>query len=405
MPSRDRITAVLGFQQYVVVGFKRIHKQQVELTLEPKGCGWSCPRCGQRFLIYYDRAWVKLRDLDMAAHRSVLIVPKYRVNCPDCGVARVPLGIARHHARCTKRFERHLFELARTMPISEVAAEAGVHWETVKAAEIRHILGLLRKRDLDGIEELGFDEVSEKKGHRYLTLATDLKRNRVIWVGPGRSRSTLKSFFRWFGPKRCRALKRFVIDMHDPYEQEIRAQCPWAKIIYDHFHLSKLLHLAIDKLRRRLQSSLPPEDRTFLKNKRYLLLKAKENITTKQRVLLKELLAVNKPLNTAYILKEEFRTIFDEQDSKAARKALRQWKRRVRESRIPELLDFVGMLNRRRYGIMNFFRYRITNGMAEGFNNVVKTIKKVAYGFHDSRYFSLKILRKCGRIEKKPQQP
>ena len=145
------------------------------------------------------------------------------------------------------------------------------------------------------------------------------------------------------------------------------------------------------------------EDRTFLKNKRYLLLKAKENITTKQRVLLKELLAVNEPLNTAYILKEEFRTIFDEQDSKAARKALRQWKRRVRESRIPELLDFVGMLNRRRYGIMNFFRYRITNGMAEGFNNVVKTIKKVAYGFHDSRYFSLKILRRCGGIDNRPR--
>ena len=69
------------------------------------------------------------------------------VKCPDCGISRVPLGIARHRARCSKRFERHLFKLARTMPISEVAAETGVHWETVKAAEIRHILGLLRKRD------------------------------------------------------------------------------------------------------------------------------------------------------------------------------------------------------------------------------------------------------------------
>jgi pyruvate-formate lyase-activating enzyme len=73
MPSRDRITAVLGFQQYTVVDFKRIHKRQVELTLEPKGCGWACPRCGQCFLIYYDRVWARLRDLDMAAHRSYLI--------------------------------------------------------------------------------------------------------------------------------------------------------------------------------------------------------------------------------------------------------------------------------------------------------------------------------------------
>jgi len=349
--------------------------------------------------VYYDRRRVPLRDLDLSKHRTTLHVPKYRLACSECGVKQVPLGIARPLARCTKRFEKWLFTLTRTMPLSEVAKVTATDWKTVKDAEIRHIVGLLRKRKLDGIEEIGIDEVSERKGHRYLTLVTDIVGRRVIWVGRGRDRTVLKRFFRWFGKKRKRKLKRFVIDMHDPYEQEIRAQCPKARIIYDHFHLSKPLHLAIDLLRRRLQAELPHEERLHLKRSRYVLLKGKENLSPKDRVRLKQLLAVNAPLSAAYILKEDFRAVFQEEDPKRARKALRDWKVRVRESQVPELLDFVRMLDRRRYGIQNFFRHRLTNGMSEGFNNVVKTVKKVAYGFHDSHYFALKILRRCGRID------
>ena len=83
---------------------------------------------------------------------------------------------------------------------------------------------------------------------------------------------------------------------------------------------------------------------------------------------------------------------------KQARAELRDWKRRARESKIPELLDYVNMLDRRRFGIKNFFKHRLTNGLSEGFNNVVKTIKNMAYGFHDWQYFRLKILRQCGKL-------
>jgi transposase len=399
MPRRDRITAILGFQNYEVTRFRRRHKREIELWLWPKNRAWRCPKCGRIFDSSYDRHLIRLRDLDLAKHRSYLWVPRIRINCPRCGVRRVRLEIARWRSRCTRRFEKWLFVLTGHMATSQVARLYGLSWWTVREAEVRYIEGLLRKRDLDGITDLGIDEVAAKKGHRYLTLVTDLQQRRVIWVGEGRSRATLKAFFRWFGKKRRRRLRRLVIDMHDPYEQEIRAQCPRVTIVYDHFHLSKPLHLAIDNIRRRLQSSLPPDGRRYLKGNRYLLLKGEENLTVNQRVRLKELLAVNEPLNAAYILKEDFRTLFDELDSKRARKALKEWKSRARESGFPELEAFVQMLNRRRYGILNFFRHRINNGLSEGYNNVVKTIKKMAYGFHDSDYFGLKILRKCGKIE------
>jgi len=377
MPQPDRITAVLGFQKYRVVDFKRISKHRIELWLEAVGPTWRCPRCRQLLRHYYDREWATLRDLDLSCHRTVLHVRRHRVRCGRCGVLTVPLGIARPRARATKRFERWLFILTRTMPVSEVADLTEFDWEAVKAAEVRHIVGLLRKRDLEGIEDLGIDEVSEKKGHRYITLITDITKRRVIAVTRGRDRKALKRFFRWFGKRRCRRLKRFVIDMHQPYEDEIRAQCPRARIIYDHFHLSKLLHRGLDDLRRRLQAELPPDQRIHLKRSRYILLRRREDLSSGQRVRLRRLMRANTRLNRGYLLKEDFRGAFEEEDPVRARTALRDWKARVRESKIPELIEVVRTMNRRRHGILNFFRHRLTNGLSEGFNNVVKTVKKV----------------------------
>src|SRR5262249_35182268 len=169
-------------------------------------------------------------------------------------------------------------------------------------------------------------------GHRYLTLVTDLHGERVIGVGRGRDRAVLKRFFRWFGPERTRRLRQVVIDMHDPYAAEIKAQCPRVKILYDHFHVIKPLHLAIDNSRRRLQNELPPEGRRYLKGSRYLLLRPKEKLRSDPAVRLQELLTINATLHVAYILKEDLRAALRLTDPAEARAELRQWKARVRES-------------------------------------------------------------------------
>lgn len=400
MPRTDRITSVLGYQKYHVVGFKRISKQRIELWRDLRLRVWRCPKCRRRLRRYYDRGLAVLRDLNLSRHQTTLRVWRYRVRCDRCGVLRLPLGIARPLARATKRFERWLFVLTRTMPVSEVADPTSVDWKTVKAAEIRHIVGPLRKRNLEGIEDLGMDEVSEKKGHRHITLITDIARRRVIWVVRGRDRKALRAFFRWFGKRRMRKLERFVIDMHQPYEDEIRAQCPRARIIHDRFHLSELLHRALDDLRRRVQSELPKERRVYLKRSRYVLLKRPENLTPNRRVRLRQLMRANTLINRAYILEEDFRAVFEERDPTRARAALRDWKERVRESKIPEFMGVLGTFNRRRHGIQNFMQHRLTNGLSEGFNNAIETIKKLAYGFHDWTYFAKTLLRQCGGLER-----
>lgn len=399
MPYADVISSFVGLQSYGVVRWKRHHKSWIELWLEYRGRTYRCGECGKRIRTFRGGIWIRLRDLSIARHRVYVWELRRRADCAQCGMRRVASRLARPYARCTRRFERWLFRLTKTMPVKDVSELERVDWRMVKDAEIRHIQGLLRKRNLDGITDLGIDEVSEKKGHRYLSLITDINKRRVIWVGRGRDRAVLKEFFRWFGKKRTRHIRCVVIDMHDPYELEVRHRCPRVKLIYDHFHVIKPMSMAIDLIRRRLQNELPPEGRRYLKKSRFLLLRNREDLTKGQRVRLRELFAANEPLSTAYILKEDLRAVFRWLEPKVARAEFRDWKRRARESKIPEILEYVKLLDRRRYGILNFFKYRKTNGLSEGFNNVAKTIKKNAYGFHDWQYFRLKILRKCGKLE------
>ncbi len=241
MPHSHAITSFVGLQSHNVVRWKRHHKSWLELWVEYRGRRYRCGGCGQSFSHRHDEVLIRVRDLDISKHRVFLWLPRYRVRCPRCGIRRVKSSIVRPGARCTRRFERKLFILTDFMPVKAVAEQERVDWRTVKDAEIRYIVGLLRKRDLDGITDLGIDEVSEKKGHRYLTLVTDTVKRRVIWVGSGRDRAVLKKFFKWFGKKRTRRIKCAVIDMHDPYELEIRKQCPRAALIYDQYVVAALM--------------------------------------------------------------------------------------------------------------------------------------------------------------------
>lgn len=404
MPRRRRgakqstVIQLLDLTKYVI---EKVHRWPGwgRLFLKQKRSAYACPGCKQIYLWCQSRRWRRLRDLDISGRHIELLVPVHRIACSTCGRREVPIRLARPHARCTRRLERDLFRLTKDMTVKAVSERTDLDWETVKDSEVRYIHGLLRKRKLEGITRIGIDEVSHQRGHRYLTLVTDLDHHRVIFVTHHNDGKAVGRFIRWFGEKRCRGIRVVVTDMHDPYVKVLRKRLPQAALVYDHFHVSKAIHTAIDEIRRRLQRDLSKKDRDVIKGKRWVLLRARERLTPKQEVSLKELMEINVELAAAYILKEEFRWAFKAHTRTAGEKRLLRWEEKARESGIPELLDVLKTIERRRQGIMNFFEHQVANGMAEGFNNVVGTIKKQAYGFHDREYLALKILRICGKLD------
>ena len=396
--QRTTLVRLLDLGKYII---ERVERSPGwgRLFLKRKQRGYRCPGCGKLTFWCQSTRWRTLRDLDITGRHIEMIVPVHRMVCIRCGRQEIPITLARPDARCTKRLERDLFRLTKDMTVKAVSQRMDLNWETVKDAEVRYIRGLLRKRKLDGITRIGIDEVSHHKGHKYLTLVTDLDHHRVIFVTHHNDGKAVGRFITWFGANRCGRLRVVVTDMHDPYVKVIRKRLPKAALVYDHFHVSKAIHTAIDEIRRRLQGEMTKEDRDVIKGKRWVLLRARETLSVRQEVSLQELMATNAELAAGYILKEEFRWAFKAHTRAAGEKRLLRWEEKARESGIPELLAVLKTIERRRDGIMNFFEYQVANGMAEGFNNVVGTIKKQAYGFHDPDYLKLKILRICGKLD------
>ncbi|MFH0902878.1 MAG: ISL3 family transposase [Pseudomonadota bacterium] len=396
--TAQSIRALFDLPRYGLIHVKR-WAGWGQLTLVSKRPWFRCPLCCVTCGPGQPCRWRLMRDLDIGRRHIELRVQVYRIQCRPCGRPVVPTTLARPYARCTRRLEQHLFRLTGDSTVKAVATRMALDWETVKGAEVRYIRGLLRKRNLDGIRRIGIDEVSYRRGHKYLTLVTDLDHHRVIYATYGNDGKAISRFLAWFGPERCRRIKVVVTDMHDPYIKVLRKHLPSAALVFDHYHVSKVIHDALDQIRRRLQRQLPVADRRILKGQRYVLLRARENLTKKQQVSLRELLDANTDLTAGYVLKEAFRDVFTSTNRRTGKKRLKVWEAQVRESGVPELIKVLETIDRRRSGIENFFQYRVANGMAEGFNNVVGTIKKQAYGFHDREYLRLKILRVCGKLE------
>ena len=393
------IRALFDLPRHILVAVER-WAGWGRLTLVPKNTCFRCPDCRITVVEGHPWRWRILRDLDIGRRHIELCVQTYRIWCRTCGRVEVPMALARPYARCSRRLEAHLFRLTGDSTVKAVAKRMTIDWRTVKDAEVRYIRGLLRKRNLDGSTRIGIDEVSYEKGHKYLTLVTDLDGRRVIHATHGNDGKAISRFLTWFGPKRCHRIKVVVTDIHDPYLKVLRNRLPNAALVFDHFHVSKIVHDALDEIRRRLQRELPPKDRRVIKGQRYVLLRARETLSKRARVSLQEILDANTDLTKGYVLKEAFRDVFKATNLLNGRKRLTTWEAQVRESGVSELLKVLDTIERRRSGIENFFQYKVANGMAEGFNNVVGTIKKQAYGFHDRDYLKLKILRVCGKLDK-----
>ncbi len=148
----------------------------------------------------------------------------------------------------------------------------------------------------------------------------------------------------------------------------------------------------IDKVRNSEYRKASEENKAVFKGARYLLLKNRKNIRLKaQREQLKQLLQLNEVINTTMILKEQLKHIWAYRSRSWAGKAIKHWCELANSINNRSLSSFAKMLNRYRYGILNHCDYPIHTGKLEGVNNKIKVIKRKAYGFHDLRYFTLKI--------------
>ena len=352
-----------------------------------------CHECGKPAAGVHSWVQRKIRDLNMAATQLWVTCHYRKVFCAHChGIHIEALDLFHPYLRVTLRLAHYVYQLCRVMTVSEVAQHLGLDWKTVKNIDKFYLERDFGQPDLKGLRILAVDEISIRKGHSYLTVVLDYLSGRVLYIGKKRKAKTLKRFFNKMSISQRKKIESVAMDMWDPFIKAVTDKLPKAKIVFDLFHVVANFSRVIDKVRNSEYRKASKEDKAVFKGAKYLLLKNRGNIRRQShRQQLKELLALNQVISTVMILKEKLKHIWTYRSRTWAGKALDQWCELAKSLKNRSVNTFVRMLQRYRYGIINHCDYPIHTGKLEGVNNKIKVIKRKAYGFHDLRYFTLKI--------------
>jgi transposase len=317
-----------------------------------------------------------------------------RVSCTVCGVVRqVKIPFADPERRYTRAFERYVIELSAHMAIDDVAKHLQIDWHTVKDIQKRYYQRRFSHPPLKNLRNIAIDEISIGQGHQYLTVVLNLESGAVVFVGEGKGSDALIPFWKSLKSSKAR-IKAVAMDMSQAYISAVTSNLPEAAIVFDHFHVIKLYNEKLTNLRRDLHRELTDLlQKEVLKGTRWLLLKNPENLRDdrNERARLEEALRLNKPLATAYYMKEHLRLLWTMPDKDSAEDHLDDWIATADASGINMLKKFADTLRNHRSGILAFFDHYISTGPLEGTNNKIRTMQRQAYGFRDRAFFMLRI--------------
>ena len=319
-----------------------------------------------------------------------------RVECRRCGAVRQErLSFLANNPLYTKRFAFYVGRRCRSSTIKDVAKELHLDWHTVKDLEKQYMAEQLRRIGKPGPKVIGVDEISIRKGQTYRIVVSDLVRERPIWFGgKDRSEASLDMFFEWLGAKKSAGIRLGVMDMWKPFRNSTMRSAPKASILFDKFHILRHLGEALDKVRKGEYTRLSGQKRRFIKGQKYALLSHWENLSLDGRKSLKTLLAANKRLNTAYVLKESFGQLWDYGREGWARRFFENWRASLKWQRLKPYEAFAEMIERHWDGIAAYCKpeNKVSLGFVEGLNNKICVIQRRAYGLRDEEYLRLKIL-------------
>jgi transposase len=338
-----------------------------------------------------------VRDLPCGDLHIYLEFDLRRVHCRRCGgVKRERLDWLAANPHYTKRFALYVGKQCRSASVKEVADDLRLDWHAVKEMDKLYMREQLARAGEPRPGIIGIDEISLRKGHVYRILVSDLERQEPIWFGGvDRSEESMGMFYDFLGSRRTQHIRLAVMDMWKAFRNVTEARAPQAAILYDKFHVLRHLNDAMDKVRKAEYKRLTTRaDRKFIKGQKYVLLSHRANLSPDKRRRLNTLLAANKRLNKAYILKESFGQLWDYRSDTWARKFFDQWCTSLRWQRLKPFEDFAALIERHWDGIAAFCRpeNKISLGFVEGLNNKVRVIQRRCYGLRDEDYLHLKIL-------------
>lgn len=377
----------------------------------------DCPICHKRCPRYdkrnpQPRIW---RAPDWGGTLVEVSYDTHRVECPVHGVLVADVPWAYPGSGFTKDFDLTVGWLAVYLPRSTVSEYMRIDWETVGRCVQRtlNVIEPERSRRLDGLVNIGIDETSYKKGHKYITVIVNHDTNTVVWAAQGHGKSVLTQFYKQLTPRQLSSIRVVTGDGAKWITECVNEFTPDCERCVDPFHVVEWAMEALDEVRREVwreayreavqlakahpgKKGRPREDDTEaaivkaarakaeeIKNSAYALGKAPEHLTEKQQAKVAMIAENNNRLYRAYRMKEALRLLLKIKDVDEAAAELKRWLWWASHSRIDAFKKLYLKIKRHREHILNTIRLGMSNARIEATNNKIKLIVRKAYGFRN----------------------
>lgn len=400
--SDATVTHLLELEQFTVTGYgiEREKEQDIlhiygEINTKVAICP-SCYSLSSTVKEWKDRC---VRDCDVWGKRTFLHFQTRRFECPECGHRFTEeLQAIAWRRRQTIRFEQQVYEACLGSSKKGTAETFQLSDTTVTCIFKRWVKKQRKGKRFGLVRVLGIDEISLKKRHKqFAVVISDLERHCVLAVLPDRKHETLKKWLDTLSDEQRATIKTVSMDMWGPYRHFFKKHLPKAHRVADRFHVMQQLNKQLGKARLAYQRQADEDTQVALKGCRWLFVMVRDNLSKKQEQKLMTALKSAPELKQIYLLKEEFRLIFERvKDKPQAQRFLQAWICKAQASGSKHLRAFIKTLRNWWAEILNYFDERITNGFVEGVNRAIRGIIWRAYGFRNFENFKLQILAEHG---------
>ena len=367
---------------------------------------WPCPECQQALPCrdhVEERVW---RHLDTCQYQTFLHARVPRVDCPTHGVRQVRVPWAEARSRFTLLRERLIIDLIlQCSTVTGACRIAGISWDDAWGVMDRAVMRGRARKEARPIRYAGVDEKAFRKGHRYHTIVCDLARSTVEYVAEDRRVESLGAYYDQLPPAQRDALAGVAMDMWEPYIQATRPRLPAgeARIVFDRFHIMREMTKAVDTVRKQ-------EHRAFLReggaspltNTKYLWLFNEAHLPERHAETFAAVQALELKVGRAWAIKEGLRTLWTYRQPAAVRRFFTHWYAWAIRSRLDPVKKVARMIHRHLDGVLRFVQHPITNGVAEGLNSKIMSIKRKAGGFRNAQNFTTAIDFHCGGLDLYP---
>lgn len=387
-----------------------------------------CPICGAKCPGYdtgrISRTW---RALDFGGVIVQIVADTLRIECPRHGVHVASVPWAYPGSRFTKEFETSTAWLATQLNKSAVARYMRVSWDTVGKiiSRVREDIEPNLNGRLDGLVEIGIDETSYRKGHKYITVVVNHATNTVVWAHEGHGKAILTLFMEKLSQQQRESIRVVTGDGARWITSCVKEYLPNCTRCIDAFHVVEWAMEALDKVRRQSWHEAKSVAEAYGKQRRgrpkvndekhaeflaakkhaqaikgatYSLGKAPENLTTTQEAKLEMIQLSNNRLYRAYKLKEMLRLLLKMTNVEAAESELTRWVKWARHCRIPEFVELQRKIMRHKDHILNTIQLQVSNARVESTNNKIKLIIRRSFGFRNIQNMLDMVLLVCSNL-------